>query len=79
MIVLILLVLELSIANTGTTAGWSLLFAALAFPAEFAGTYMMYKLFTTNFVTAYGAMERGLEQIESANKFDALDVDLLRE
>lgn len=78
MIVLILLVLELSIANTGTTAGWSLLFAALAFPAEFAGTYMMYKLFTTNFVTAYGAMERGLEQIEAANKFDALDVDLLR-
>ena len=78
MIIMILLVFELSIANPGTTAGWTILFSSLAFPAEFAGTFMMYKLFTANFVTAYGAMERGLEQIEAADRFESLDVDVLR-
>ncbi len=79
LVVYVLLVLELSIANPGTTGAWTILFAALALPPEYVGTFMMYKLFTANFNAAYGALQVGLEQIEAANRFDAIDLDKLRE
>ena len=78
LVVYVLLVLELSIANPGTTGAWTILFAALALPPEYVGTFMMYKLFTANFNAAYGALQVGLEQIEAANRFDAIDIDKLR-
>ncbi|MBQ4425097.1 MAG: cation:dicarboxylase symporter family transporter [Lachnospiraceae bacterium] len=79
LLITILLVLELSIANPGTTGGWSILFAALALPAEYVGTFMMYRLFVVNFNAGYGALQVGLEQIEAAAKAGAIDLDLLRQ
>ena len=76
---LVLLVTELSIACPGTTGAWSILFAALALPAEYVGTYLVYRMFVINFNAGYGALQAGLEQIEAAAKADAIDMDKLRE
>ena len=79
LLVYALLLLELSIASPGTTAGWTIMFASLGLPSEYVGTFMMYKILTANFNAAYGALQAGLEQIESANRFEAIDLDKLRE
>ena len=79
LLVLIILVLELSIANPGTTGGWTILFAALGFPTEYVGMFITYKLACANYNAAYGALQVGLEQIEAASKFDAIDLDKLRQ
>lgn len=78
MVVYVLLLLELSIANPGTTGSWTIMFAALALPPEFVGTFMLYKLFTANYNAGYGALQVGLEHIEAAHKFDAIDLERLR-
>ena len=78
MLALIILVLELSIANPGTTGGWSILFASLAFPADYVGMFITYKLACANYNAAYGALQMGLEQIEAAHKSNAIDLDRLR-
>ena len=78
LLVLIILVLELSIANPGTTGGWTILFASLGFPADFVGLFMTYKLACANYNAAYGALQVGLEEIEAASEFDAIDLDKLR-
>lgn len=78
LLILVLLVLELSIANPGTTGAWSMLFAALMLPSEYVGTFMMYRLFVNNYNAAYGALQVGLEQIEAAHKQDAIDLAVLR-
>ena len=78
LLVYALLLLELSIASPGTTAGWTIMFAALGLPSEYVGTFMMYKILTANYNAAYGALQAGLKQIESAKKFDAIDLEKLR-
>ena len=62
----------------GTTGAWTILFASLGFPSEFVGMFMAYKLLTANFNAAYGALEVGLEHVEAASKFDAIELDKLR-
>lgn len=79
LLVLIILVLELSIASPGTTAAWTILFAALGFPSEYVGIFMTYKLACQNYTSAYSYLHVGLELIESADRFGALNVDKLRE
>ncbi len=78
LIIFILLLIELSIANPGTTGAWTILLASLALPSEYVGTFMLYRLFTANFNAAYGALEAGLEQIDAASAFGAVDLDKLR-
>lgn len=39
---------------------------------------MMYRLLTANYNAAYGALQVGLEQIESAKRFNAIDLVVLR-
>ena len=73
-----MLLIELSIANPGTTGAWTILLASLALPSEYVGTFMLYRLFTANFNAAYGALEAGLEQIDAASAFGAVDLDKLR-
>ena len=79
LVVYILLVLELSIANPGTAGGWTILFAALNLPAHYVGTFMLYKLFTSNYNAAFGALEMGLEQITMAHKQGEIDLEKLRQ
>ena len=79
LLVVIILVLELSIANPGTTGGWTILFASLGFPGDYVGMFLTYKLAVANYNAAYGALQVGLEQIEAAYDFDAIDLDKLRE
>lgn len=78
LLLLITMVLELSLANPGTTGGWTILFASLAFPGDYVGMYMTYKLACANYEAAYGAMQAGLEQIEAAHGFNAIDLEKLR-
>ena len=79
LLVLIILVLELSIASPGTTGGWTILFAALGLPVDYVGLFVTYRLACANYNAAYGALQVGLEQIEAASKFDAIDLDVLRD
>lgn len=78
LVVLIFVVLELSLADPGTTGGWSVLFATFGLPSDFVGMFMAFKLFTANYNAAYGALQIGLEAIEAAHKFDAIDMSYLR-
>lgn len=79
LLVLVIMVLELSIACPGTMASWTILFAALGFPSDYVGMFMVYKLACANYSSAYGALQSSLEHIEAADKFDAIDLDKLRE
>ena len=79
MIVLVIVVLELSIADPGTAAGWTALFAALSLPLDFVGLFLAYELLTTNVNAAYGALQMGCEAIESAASFDAIDMERIRQ
>ena len=79
LLVLVILVLELSIASPGTTGGWTILFAALGLPVDYVGLFVTYRLACANYNAAYGALQVGLEQIEAASKFDAIDLDVLRD
>ena len=78
-LVLVLMVLELSIANPGTTGGWIILFAALGFSSDYVGMFLTYKMACANYNAASGALQVGLEQIEAADSFGALDLEKLRE
>ena len=79
LLVLVLMVLELSIANPGTTGGWIILFAALGFSSDYVGMFLTYKMACANYNAASGALQVGLEQIEAADSFGALDLEKLRE
>lgn len=79
LIVLVIVVLELSIADPGTAAGWTVLFAALGLSQEFVGLFLAFELFTANYNAAYGALQMGLEAIESATCFDAIDMDRVKQ
>ena len=79
LIVLVIVVLELSIADPGTAAGWTVLFASLGLSSDFVGLFLAFELLTANYNAAYGALQMGLEAIESAACFDAIDMDRVRQ
>ena len=78
LIVLVIVVLELSIADPGTAAGWTALFAALGFSSDFVGLFLTFELITAGYNAAYGALQMGLEAIESAACFDAIDMNRVK-
>ena len=70
---------ERLVARGSSRTMWVIiLFAALALPADYVGMFMTYRLACTNYNAAYGALQVGLEQIEAAYEFDAIDLDQLR-
>lgn len=71
--VLILTVLELSIASSGITSAWTILFAALGLPLEYVGLYVIYKVFTTNVACGGCEFYYILEQIEASCVLDTID------
>ena len=79
LIVLVIVVLELSIADPGTAAGWTVLFASLGFSSDFVGLFLAFELLTANYNAAYGALQMGLEAIESAAIFGAIDMDYVKQ
>lgn len=79
LVVLVIVVFELSIADPGTAAGWTVLFASLGLSSDFVGLFLAFELLTANYNAAYGALQMGLEAIESAASFDAIDMDRVRQ
>jgi len=73
LMVLILTVLELSIASSGITGAWTILFAALGLPMEYVGLYVVYKVFTTNIACGGCEFFYTLEQIEASCVLDTID------
>lgn len=71
--VLILTVLELSVASSGITGAWTILFAALGLPLEYVGLYVVYKVFTTNIACGGCEFYYTLEQIEASCVLDTID------
>ena len=71
--VLIITVLELSVASSGITGAWTILFAALGLPAEYVGIYVVYKVFTTNIACGGCEFYYILEQIEASCVLDTID------
>lgn len=75
LVVLILMALELSIASSGITSAWTILFAALGLPLEYVGLYVIYKVFTTNVACGGCEFYYILEQIEASCALDTIDRD----
>lgn len=73
LLVLILTVLELSVASSGITSAWTILFAALGLPMEYVGLYVIYKVFTTNVACGGCEFYYILEQIEASCVLDTID------
>ena len=73
LLVLILTVLELSVASSGITAAWTILFAALGLPLEYVGLYVIYKVFTTNIACGGCEFYYTLEQIKASCVLDTID------
>lgn len=73
LLVLILTVLELSVASSGITGAWTILFAALGLPMEYVGLYVIYKVFTTNIACGGCEFYYTLEQIEASCVLDTID------
>ena len=73
LLVLIITVLELSVASSGITSAWTILFAALGLPLEFVGLYVIYKVFTTNVACGGCEFFYTLEQIEASCVLDTID------
>ena len=73
LVVLIITVLELSVASSGITGAWTILFAALGLPLEYVGLYVIYKVFTTNIACGGCIFYYTLEQIEASCVLDTID------
>ena len=73
LLVLIMTVLELSVASSGITSAWTILFAALGLPMEYVGLYVIYKVFTTNIACGGCEFYYTLEQIEASYVLDTID------
>ena len=73
LLVLIITVLELSVASSGITSAWTILFAALGLPMEYVGLYVIYKVFTTNVACGGCEFFYTLEQIEASCVLDTID------
>jgi len=73
LLVLILTVLELSVASSGITSAWTILFEALGLPMEYVGLYVIYKVFTTNVACGGCEFYYILEQIEASCVLDTID------
>ncbi len=73
LLVLVILVLELSIASPGIQSAWIILFASLALPQEYVGIFAVYKILTTNYGSGCSMMYAALEQIETACALGELD------
>ena len=71
--ILIITVLELSVASSGITGAWTILFAALGLPLEHVGLYVIYKVFTTNIACGGCIFYYTLEQIEASCVLDTID------
>ena len=71
--VLIIMVLELSIASSGITGAWTILFAALGLHMEYVGLYVIYKVFTTNIACGGCEFYYTLEQIEASCVLETID------
>ena len=54
------------------------LFASLGLSSDFVGLFLAFELLTANYNAAYGALQMGLEAIESAACFDAIDMDRVK-
>ena len=73
LVILIITVLELSVASSGITSAWTILFAALGLPMEYVGLYVIYKVFTTNIACGGCEFYYTLEQIEASCVLDTID------
>ena len=73
LVVLIITVLELSVASSGITGAWTILFTVLGLPLEYVGLYVIYKVFTTNIACGGCIFYYTLEQIEASCVLDTID------
>ena len=66
--VMIIIVLELSLASPGTTSGWTIMFKSMNMSTEYVGALTTYRLFTNNIEAACTFSYNMFESLESAYK-----------
>jgi Na+/H+-dicarboxylate symporter len=71
--VLTILVLELSFAKVGSTAGWVIMFDSFSIPSSYSGLFSTYRLFTDNYVTSAVVGFTMFELLEAADKMNAFE------
>lgn len=73
LLVLVILVLELTIASPIIPSAWVIIFASLTLPMEYMGIFSVYKILTTNYGAACSMLYAALEQIEVSHVLGELD------
>lgn len=78
LLVLFLLSVQLSLASSGTTTSWVIVFTQLSLPLEFVGVFSASKIVIKNFTAAFSILFLSLEQIDAACADKAVDESVLR-
>ncbi len=71
--VMIILVLELSLATPGTTAGWVIMLESFSMPTDCVGLFSAYRLFTQNYASGVTFAYDMFEEVEMAYKMGAIE------
>ena len=72
LIVLILVTLELSLANPGAASAWTIMFSVLGMSTDYVGLFTTYRVLTDNYCVAVTETYSMLEQYEAAHKLDGM-------
>ena len=77
LLVLLVLLIELSLASPGLSAGWTIILSSLGMSAEYVGVFSAYSVFIKNAAAGFGISYRLLEEIEAACLMDKIDKEIL--
>ena len=71
--VMLIIVLELSLASPGTTSGWTIMFKSMNMTTEYVGALTTYRLFTNNIEAACTFSYNMFESLESAYRLGQIE------
>lgn len=71
--VMIIIVLELSLASPGTTSGWTIMLKSMNMTTEYVGALTTYRLFTNNIEAACTFSYNMFESLESAYRLGQIE------
>lgn len=75
MLVLILVTLELSLANPGAASAWTTMFTVLGMSTDYVGLFTTFRVFTDNYCVGATEAHSMMEQYEAAYKLGGMKSD----
>ena len=72
---LILVTMELSLANPGAASAWTTMFTVLGLSTDYVGLFSMYRVLTENYCVGVTAAYSMIEQYEAAHRLGGMAED----